>query len=76
MLLKCLENDVINNLDSFLTALGHLDERGHVVVGAEGMLDVAEQIVGLEDEDHLTVDEGQHVSNFLHVPDKKKHVNE
>ena len=40
------------------------------------MLDVAEQIVGLEDEDHLTVDEGQHVSNFLHVPDKKKHVNE
>jgi len=55
-------------LYSFETTFRHLNEGRHVVVGAEGVLDVAQQVVRLQDQDHLTVHEGKHIGDLLHVP--------
>ena len=43
---------------------GHLDEGIHGVGSAQGVLDGAEEVVGLEDEDHLAVDKGQNIGNL------------
>ena len=47
--------------------LGHLDEPGHGVLGAEGVLHGAQEVVGLEDEQHLAVHLGHHVRDLNHV---------
>jgi len=54
-------------LQDFNAASGHLDEGSHTTLGAKRGLDSSQKVVGLEDEDHLPVDESQHISDFLEV---------
>ena len=42
-----------------------MNEGTHGVLRAQGMFNGSEEVVGLEDEDHLTVDKGQNVRNLL-----------
>ena len=44
---------------------GHLDEAGHCVLSAERVLHRPQEVVGLEDEDHLAVDLREHLC-YLH----------
>ena len=46
---------------------GHLDESCHGVLGAERVLHRPQEVVGLEYEQHLAVDFGEHVRYLRHV---------
>jgi len=62
----------IRMFDSFLVQTpeaspGHVDKESHVVLCSQVELDGPQEVVGFENEYHLSVDEGQNVSNLFDV---------
>ena len=47
----------------------YLDEGGHAVLRPQRGLDPPQEVVGLEDQDHLSVDVGEDVGDLLEVDD-------
>ena len=50
------------------TGSRHVDEKWHVAGCAQVELDRSQEIVGLENQNHLPVDKCQHVGYFFYVP--------
>ena len=62
---------ILSYLENRNTAPWHLDEWGHTAAGPQGGFQVPQQVIRLQDQDHLPVHERKNVGYLLHVP---KHV--
>ena len=58
---------VVTGVEAPEASPGHLDEGLHGVAGAEGVLDGPEEVGGLEDEDHLSVDKSEDVGDLTDI---------